>query len=893
MLVSVFSKVLLISITASLLIVLILTAKALFKEKLSARWHYYIWLLLLIRLLIPYTPEFSLNLNLKDFIPVAQNDTRVQTEDYQKVRTDNTTDFNYMENERVESKGYNTGKSLAINEKNEPIEIKHENSKLLTISISIASKIWLAGMIFFVFYVLVINCIMNYRIRKTSVFTEDGNIREILEYCKKLLNIKKDIPIIYQKHIKTPALCGVFQAKMLIPVKILDQLDASEIKYVFLHELCHYKRKDTMIGMFKMLLCILHWFNPLIWYALYKMKEDMEPVCDELVLSCIKSDERRNYAETLIKILKYFSESRWVYSTANMSQGSINNMEWRLKLMNVLKKRSVIFGIVIALVTITIGVVGVLFINKYLNFTLLVNAAEANPVNTVDKSPVAANMDGLKSRGKILDRNGNELAFSIPADIIATNPKEIKASGQDSDYFAKTLADFLSLEKGKVLEKVTVSSTYEIIRKKVDKGISDKIKEWVKNNNIKGIIIEEDSKRVYPNNNLAAHVVGFTDEENQGLVGIEQSMGQYLKLKDTNITLTIDIGIQSIVENALDKAIKDYNVVNGAVALVMAPKSGEILAMSSKPDFNLNEPYSPPSGVHSGTWKGKTQEDIKILEDTVWRNKNLADTLQPGSIFRAITSAMALEDGIIRTGSIVNDSSVTINNSTINCWRRGRLHGEESFREAVYNSCNPVFVRLAQSLGIDKFYTYVRNFGFYDRTGLELPDEANSVINENPDELNMAPASIGQGFQVTPIQLATAYCAIANDGKLMKPQIIKKLTENNNDKIFEPKLLGTVISKETSEIMKELLEGTVSKGTAANAYVEGYKIAGCLGTSEKAFGKFIASFAGFAPAANPEIVCIILLDEPSGELFMAGMTAAPIAGEVMRDVLDYMKVKND
>ncbi len=879
MLVSVFSEVLLISIMASVLILLILLVKTVFKEKLSAGWHYYIWLLLLLRLAIPYTPEFSLNLN--GFAPAVQDTVGIQAENSTNDRKDNNLDFRIDDKTATKSTGYNANNNLTTAEKNKTTEKlennESENSKLLSFVISSASKIWLLGIIFFIFYFLIINHIMSRRIHKSSKSEENGSIEVIFDYCKKLLNIKKDIPILYQKHIKTPAVYGIINPKILIPADIFEQLGPEEIKYVFLHELCHFRHKDTVIGLIKMLLCVPHWFNPLVWYAFKKMKEDREPVCDEIVLSSIKPDERRNYAETLIKTIKYYSENHTLYNTASMSQGNINNIKWRLKLINILKKRSVILGIVIALATITIGTAGVLFINNHLSFALPANASELYTPGPADEVSDTAIKDEPAGRGKILDRNGMELAVSIPADIIALNPTEIKATGQDTDSIAEALANYLSLGKIEMLEKLKSTSSYEIVKRKVDKDTGSKIKEWVENNSIKGVIIDEDSKRVYPNGNLAANVIGFTGEDAQGLAGIELSMEEYLKPEGTEVTvdgnkkleggsnvmLTIDLKIQRIVENTLDKAINDYKVINGATALIMDPKSGEILAMASKSNSDPNAPYSPD---------------------------NVSDTFQPGSVFKPITAAMALEEGIISPDSKVNDSPISINGSAIHCWRTGRLHGEDSFEEAVYNSCDPVFVRLAQNLGTDKYYSYVKNFGFYDKTGLELPGEAQGNISENPAELDMAMASIGQKFQVTPLQLASAYSAIANGGNLMKPQIIKKLTGfyDNDETIMDPRQIRNVISKGTADSMKAMLEDSVSKGTAANAYAEGYKIAGCVGTSEKSTGKYIASFAGFAPANEPEIVCIIILDEPTIASQLAGATAAPVAGEVIKEVLDYM-----
>lgn len=900
MLVNIFSRVLFISIMASALIILILLVKALFKEKLSARWHYYIWLLLIVRLIIPYTPSFSIDFT--GIIPQSRENVSVQTEKPDAIGVDANQGANLTINDGKNISGYSAEGSVVIAGEEEKSgssgNMKEINGRLKQMVMETGSKIWVIGAFLFILYILVINLILNYRIKKSTIPIEDNDIQKVLEYCRKLVHIKSNIPVIYQKHIRTPAIYGVFKTKMLMPVDILDRLDREEVRYVVLHELHHFKRKDMIIGMLQTLLCALYWFNPLIWYAFGKMREDREPVCDEMVLSCLKPDERKSYAETLIKILGCFSEKRWIYSTAGISQGSAANMEWRIKLMKTFKKRSVARGIITALVTFTLGATGVLAINNQLGF--------AFPANTNNANTAAAAKEEIPTRGKILDRNGRELAVSIPADTIAVSPRQIKASGMDTDVVAEALADILSMDKEKVLEKVSAPSAYEIVKRQVDKEAGNKIKEWVERNQIKGIIIDKDSKRVYLNSHQAAHVIGFIGTDGLGLDGIELSMDRYLKLKGTNVSvegkktlqggadvvLTIDMGIQKITENSLDKAIADYRAVNGAAAIIMDSKTGEILAMVSRPDFDPNMPFSSPSGADPGTWKGSTEENAKLLADTVWKNKGISSSFEPGSVFKIITAAAGLEEGAITLQSPVDDTPVSIGIYKINCWNPN-THGQETFEQAVYNSCNPVFVRVAQGLGTDKFYKYMRSFGFYDRSGLELPGEVQSVIHAKPSEIDMAVASFGQRFQVTPIQLASAYNAVANGGKLMKPQIIRQIvdSENGSIKAFEPEEIGDVISKKTADSLKKMLEGAVLKGTAANAYMEGYKIAGSSGTSEKANGKHITSFAGFAPADNPEIVCILILDEPMTNEQTGGMTAAPAAGKLMKEILDYKAKK--
>lgn len=531
-------------------------------------------------------------------------------------------------------------------------------------------------------------------------------------------------------------------------------------------------------------------------------------------------------------------------------------------------------------------------------------------------------------RGTIYDRNYKTLAISASVETIWVSPTNIKESELPANEIADKLAEILELDREKVYKQITKRSAYEIVKRKVDKEIGDRIREWVKENKIEGIYIDEDSKRFYPDRNLAAHVIGFTDVDNAGLNGIEIVMEKYLKgvpgkiisemdasgrempftlekrieaQDGLNVVLTIDESIQYFAQKSLEKAIDDYKVQGGAIAIVMDPRNGDVLALVSKPDFDLNDPRALPSpavlsayNIDPANWKGTTAEDVKVLSETVWRNKALSDTYEPGSTFKAITSAAGLEEGVIRPDSRVNDFPVQIGKWTLNCWRRGRLHGEEYFYEGVYNSCNPVFVRVAQSLGIERFYKYVKAFGFYDRTGIDLKGESKSIFQPKPVEIDMAVASFGQRFTITPIQLVTAYTAIANGGKLMKPRLVKELTdaEGNIVKKFEPEVIRTVISKQTSDTLREILEGVVSKGTGKNAYVKGYRVAGKTGTSQTTKNDvFIASFSAFAPADNPVICVLVALFDPKGESHMGGAIAAPVAGKLVEDTLNYLGVE--
>ncbi len=526
-------------------------------------------------------------------------------------------------------------------------------------------------------------------------------------------------------------------------------------------------------------------------------------------------------------------------------------------------------------------------------------------------------------RGTIYDRNGKELAVSASVETISVNPQEIRNSQKDKDYLAGKLAEILNMDKDDIVKKLSRKSRYERIKRKVDKEVGDKVRGWVKEEGIEGIYVVEDAKRFYPNRNLAAHVIGFTGADNQGLDGLEATMDKYLKgvpgkilngvdaggrelpfgeekhidpQDGLNIVTTIDETIQYLAEKAIDKAITDNNVLRGAMAIVMDPRNGDILALTSKPDFDLNNPWGPPPGVDESTWKGNTVDDIKKLQETVWRDKAVADTYEPGSTFKAITSAAGLQEGVINPDSPVTDRTVTIGGWNINCWKPN-AHGNETFREGVYNSCNPVFVRLAQSLGIERFYQYVRAFGFYDKTKIDLPGEAKSVFHKNPTEVNMATASFGQRFQISPIQLITAYGAIANGGKLMKPRLVKELTDSDGNTVrkFEPEVVRTVISKQTSDTLKDILEGVVSEGTGSNAYIKGLRVAGKTGTSEtlqtKSQGRYIASFMAFAPADNPVMSLLVILDHPNVYPHTGGMIAAPVAGKLAEDILTYLQVE--
>lgn len=526
-------------------------------------------------------------------------------------------------------------------------------------------------------------------------------------------------------------------------------------------------------------------------------------------------------------------------------------------------------------------------------------------------------------RGTIYDRNGKKLAISASVEQVVINPRQVRESSKDIEKTAEELAEILDLKVENVLKKIRKNTGYEIIKRRIDKEIGDQVRKWAKDNKLSGVFVDEDTKRYYPNNNLAAHVIGFTGADNQGLNGIEAIFDDYLKgvpgkiltgsdavgnklpfgeekridvQNGLDIVLTIDESIQYFAQKALEKAIADNTVLNGAAAIVTDPRTGEILAMVSKPDFDLNAPFAAPEGITDEEWARMTEDErMETLYKKIWRNKAVVDTYEPGSTFKAITAAAAIEEGIMTPDTPVNDFPVIVQGHKINCWRSYRLHGEETFKEGVYNSCNPVFVRAAQAMGIETFYKYVKAFGFMNRTGVEIVGEAKSIFHEKPVEVDMAVASFGQRFQITPLQLINAYGALANGGKLMKPLIVKEIkdSEGNIVKKYEPEVVRNVISEETSRQIREILEGVVSIGTGKNAYISGYRVAGKTGTSEttetKKNNRYIASFSSFAPADNPVVCVLVILDFPTGPFgHQGGVIAAPVAREILEDTLEYL-----
>ncbi len=505
-------------------------------------------------------------------------------------------------------------------------------------------------------------------------------------------------------------------------------------------------------------------------------------------------------------------------------------------------------------------------------------------------------------RGTIYDATGdNILAVSSTVETVTVNPGNI--AKEDKEKVAKKLSELFELDYEKTLKKVTKRSSIETIIKKVEKEKTDELRIWMEENNItSGINIDEDTKRYYPYNTLASQIIGFCGSDNQGLDGIEAKYDEQLKGKQgaiqrhtdargkeigtegenyvsaidgNDLILTIDVTIQSIVEKYLKEACIDNVCTDGGNVIVMNPKNGDILAMATYPNYNLNSPYEAYTDELKGIWDSIEQAEKTKNLQAVWRNKAIADTYEPGSVFKLITASAAIEEGIVtdidKEGEFTCTGGIEVAGVRIKCWRYYRPHGAESLRLALMNSCNPVFIGLGQKMGVTKYYEYLEKFKLLQKTGIDLPGEAGSIFlaKEKAGPVELATISFGQRFEITPIQLVTAVSAIANGGISVQPRVVKEIIDSQTKEITEVpvKTNGTVISKETSEKVLSMMESVVSEGTGKNAKVAGYRIGGKTGTSEDGVNtnKYVTSFCGVAPIDNPQVVVLVTLYNPTGE----------------------------
>lgn len=546
-------------------------------------------------------------------------------------------------------------------------------------------------------------------------------------------------------------------------------------------------------------------------------------------------------------------------------------------------------------------------------------------------------------RGTVYDRNMNILAMSATAETIYLSPAEIAMYEEDVELIADKLSEILGVSRESVVTKAKDrKSWYKTVAVKVEKEVADQIRVFKTEHNIKGVKIESDTKRYYPLSSLASHVVGFVGIDNYGLNGLEAKYDDVLSgrsgwaarettsrgtemlfssfedfydpEKGSDVVLTLDSAVQYYLEKHLKKAVVEYDVLNGAAAIAMDVKTGGILGMVSLGNFDLNNYLDVSDEVKTLIDQASTEEEKADLlykaQLAQWRNKAVSDTYEPGSTFKIMTLSMALEEGLVNENSHFfcgGTVGVLGRNSPVKCWRSAG-HGSQSLAQAVRNSCNVAFVNIGLKVGAEKFYEYVKAFGFFEKTGVDMIGESSSLwwtdeVFKNKDNLSqLAAASFGQTFNITPMQLITAVSAVANGGKLMKPYVVDKTLAEDGSVLSqtEPQMVRQVISEQTSKTVCEILQSVVTEGTGKNAYVAGYNVAGKTGTSEKvaqdAAGgakEYIVSFIGFAPADDPQVAVLVLLDTPStstGIYISGGQMAAPVVGSMMRDILPRMGV---
>ncbi|MCG0276992.1 MAG: stage V sporulation protein D [Thermanaeromonas sp.] len=509
-------------------------------------------------------------------------------------------------------------------------------------------------------------------------------------------------------------------------------------------------------------------------------------------------------------------------------------------------------------------------------------------------------------RGIIYDRLRRELAINITSDYIGVFPPEVRDSGRQQEIAAK-LAEILGQPQEEILEKITRPTGFEFIARRVDLEKARKIREL----KLPGIVVVPENRRYYPNGVLAAHVLGFAGIDNQGLEGLEAMYdkelsgvpGQIAREFDAlgreipqathhyvppqnghSLVLTIDQTLQYIAERELDQLMHSSTKPRKASILIMNPHTGEILALASRPTFDPNRfSESPPE---------------------VWGNPVVRDAYEPGSTFKIITAAAALEEGVVKPEDKFYDPGyIQVGQDSIRCWAYPLAHGSQTFAEGVKNSCNPVFVSVALKLEEKRagsFYDYIQGFGFGSPTGIDLTGEGTGILipREELKPINIATIGIGQGIAVTPIQLAVAVAAVANGGKIVKPHLVKEILDSEGKVVrrIEPEVQRQIISPATAQVLRQLLEGVVSGGTGRNAYIPGYRVAGKTGTAQKPGpggyqeGKYVASFIGFAPANDPQILALVIVDEPQGYPYYGGVVAAPIFQRVVADALRYLKI---
>ena len=530
------------------------------------------------------------------------------------------------------------------------------------------------------------------------------------------------------------------------------------------------------------------------------------------------------------------------------------------------------------------------------------------------------------SRGTIYDRNGTILAMSASAEDIFLSPKEIVENDQDQNLIANGLAEILNLDAADILKKMEkTNSQYEILKKKADDELADKVREFINENELRGVFLRPTSKRSYPKGTLASQVIGFAND-NGGSMGLEATYndeltgenGMVVTARDRDgrsvlyqydqyfdaengcdLHTTLDTTIQYYLEKGVQELEARFGTGKGATGIVMDVNTGAVLAMASLPTYDLNAPGKVYNDfLTSGMTEEQIEENMKDLLNKQWRSKAINDTYEPGSTFKTLTLAMALEENVVdlNTGFYCGGNT-TIEGQKIWCSKRVG-HGQQNLTQAFANSCNPAFINIGLRVGNTKFYQYMQDFGLLEKTGIDTTGEASGFANSEIKYSTLALAcyAFGQNFNVTPVALLAAQCACVNGGYLYTPYLVEEITDQDGNVVsrHDATPIRQVISAETSALVRDIMEYEVTTGTGKNGQVAGYRIGGKTGTADKVGGNVIVSFVCFAPADDPQVMMLLTLDEPNkwtGTYVSGGNMVAPVASSVMGEILPYLGIE--
>ena len=530
------------------------------------------------------------------------------------------------------------------------------------------------------------------------------------------------------------------------------------------------------------------------------------------------------------------------------------------------------------------------------------------------------------SRGTIYDRNGTILAMSASAEDIFLSPKEIVENDQDQNLIANGLAEILNLDAADILKKMEkTNSQYEILKKKADDELADKVREFINENELRGVFLRPTSKRSYPKGTLASQVIGFAND-NGGSMGLEATYndeltgenGMVVTARDRDgrsvlyqydqyfdaengcdLHTTLDTTIQYYLEKGVQELEARFGTGKGATGIVMDVNTGAVLAMASLPTYDLNAPGTVYNDfLTSGMTEEQIEENMKDLLNKQWRSKAINDTYEPGSTFKTLTLAMALEENVVdlNTGFYCGGNT-TIEGQKIWCSKRTG-HGQQNLTQAFANSCNPAFINIGLRVGNAKFYQYMQDFGLLEKTGIDTTGEASGFANSEIKYSTLALAcyAFGQNFNVTPVALLAAQCACVNGGYLYAPYLVEEITDQDGNVVsrHDATPIRQVISAETSALVRDIMEYEVTSGTGKNGQVAGYRIGGKTGTADKVGGNVIVSFVCFAPADDPQVMMLLTLDEPNkwtGTYVSGGNMVAPVASSVMGEILPYLGIE--